>query len=154
CDTFLPSLTPPAGSPEALAAYYRRSASDLSVATLLAETLAQENAATQTQFRQLLALMASPIGGLLLIGNPKPFLALSPEQRERYLLAMANSPLGQLRQGYQAIKRLSGFIFFSVPDENGVNPNWEVVDYSRPELPPIDEPRPIKLLEVIEDITL
>src|SRR5215472_2789320 len=154
CDTFIPSLTPPAGSYEALSAYYQRSASDLNVATLLAETLAQENTATQAQFRQLLALMASPIGGLLLIGSPRPFLALSPEQRTKYLLAMANSPLASLRQGYQAIKRLTCFIFFSVPDTDGINPNWEVLDYSRPELPPINEPRPIKPLEITEDTTL
>ena len=120
----------------------------------MAETLALENAEAQTQFRRLLALMASPVGGLLLIGSPKPFLALSPEQREKYLLAMANSPLAQLRQGYQAIKRLSGFIFFSVPGVDGVNPNWEVLDYSRPELPAVNEPRPIRPLEITEDTTL
>jgi choline dehydrogenase-like flavoprotein len=154
CDTFFPSLTPPAGSYEALSAYYQRCASDLDIATLLAETLALENATAQAQFRQLLALMANPVSGLLLIGSPKPFLTLSFEQREKYLLAMGNSPLAQLRQGYQALKRLSGFIFFSVPGLDGINPNWEVLDYSRPEPPPVNEPRPIRPLEITEDTTL
>ena len=128
CDTFFPSLDPPSGSSEALAAFYRRKASDLHVALLLAETLSYENAQSQTQFRQLLALMASPASGLLLVGSLKSFTALSLAQREKYLLAMANSPISTLRQGYQSIKRLAGFIFFSVPDEQGVNPNWEVMD--------------------------
>src|SRR6266702_3832147 len=101
CDTFFPSLEPPSGSSEALA---------------------QENAQAQAGFRQLLGLMASPVSGLLLVGSARPFVALSQEKRERYLLAMANSPLAQLRQGYQAMKRLASFIYFSVPDAQGVNP--------------------------------
>ena len=154
CDTFFPSLEPPAGSSETLDAYYRRSARDLNVAQLLAETLALENAEAQTQFHQLLALMASPISSLLLAGSTKPFATLSQGQREKYLLAMANSPLAALRQGYQTLKRLSGFIFYSVPDALGVNPNWEVLDYAAPTPPPADAPQPITPLTISEDTTL
>ena len=119
CDTFLPSLEPPPASTEALAAFYRRRAGDLNVAQLLAETLAFENAEAQTQFHQLMSLMASPISSLLLAASPKSFVDLSQEQRERYLFSMANSPLAALRQGYQTLKRLSGFIYFSAPDARG-----------------------------------
>ena len=154
CDTLLPSLEPPAGSSEAVAAYYRRNAADLHVPMLLAETLAHENAETQTEFRQLLALMASPLGGLLLIANPKPFINLQQEQREKYLLAMANSSNGQLRQGYQALKRLATFIFYSVPNPQGTNPNWSVLDYEKPTPPSTVSPKPIQPLQVIEDTTL
>src|SRR6266567_8521948 len=67
---------------------------------------------------------------------------------------MANSPLGQLRQGYQAIKRLASFIYYSVPDAQGVNPNWEVLDYAAPTPPPADVPQPIKPLAITGDTTL
>ena len=154
CDTFFPSLEPPGGSSEVMTAYFRRSARDLHVPYLVAETLAQENAEAQTEFRQLLALMSSPLSGLLLVGRPQTFLALSQEQREKYLLAMANSPLAQLRQGYQAIKRLASFIYYSVPDPQGVNPNWSALDYTAPEPPPADAPQPIKPLAISEDTTL
>jgi len=154
CDTFLPSLEPPPGSSEALAAYYRRCASDLHVAQLLAETLAFENAEAQAQFHQLMSLMASPLSGLLLVGSAKPFANLSQEQREKYLFAMANSPLGALRQGYQTLKRLSGFIYFSVPDARGVNPNWEVLDYQAPTPPTGDAPQSITPLTISGDTTL
>src|SRR5260370_30720283 len=87
CDTFVPSLTAPPGMSGALADYYRRSAHDLHVAQLLAETLAYENEEAQAEFRQLLGLMASPASGLLLVGSPKPFTSLSLEQREKNLLA-------------------------------------------------------------------
>src|SRR2546421_10017114 len=92
CDTLLPSLEPPPGSSVALAAYYRRRASDLNVAQLLAETLTFENAATQTQFHQLMSLMASPVTSLLLAGTAKPFIDLSQARRGKYLFPMDNSP--------------------------------------------------------------
>src|SRR5947209_1539420 len=124
CDTFFPSLEPPPGSSEVEAAYYRRKAGDLDVALLLAETLAQENEEARADFHRLLGLMASPVSSLILAGSAKPFVALSREQREKYLFTMANSPVAALRRGYQAMKRLSGFIYFSVPDPQGMNPNW------------------------------
>jgi len=40
CDTFFPSLEPPAGSSEVVAAYYRRKASDLHVPMLVRNRLA------------------------------------------------------------------------------------------------------------------
>ncbi len=154
CDTFFPSLEPPPGSSEIEAAYYRRKASDLHVALLLAETLAQENEDTRADFRRLLRLMASSATSLLLVRSAKPFVALSQEQREKYLMAMANSPVAALRQGYQTFKRLSGFIYFSVPDPQGINPNWAVLDYTAPSLPPLDAPQPITPLTITADTTL
>src|SRR5215472_9922283 len=69
CDTLLPSLEPPDGSSEIVAAYYRRSARDLSVAHLVAETLSYENAQAKSDFRRLLALLSSPVAGLMLAGS-------------------------------------------------------------------------------------
>src|SRR5437763_4611207 len=154
CDTLLPSLEPPPGSSAALAAYYHRRASDLNVAQLLAETLALENAEAQTQFHQLMSLMASPASSLPLAGSAKPFIDLSQDQREKYLFSMANSPMAALRRGFQTLKRLSGFIYFSVPNEQGVNPNWEVLDYPAPAPPPSDAPQPITPLTISRDTTL
>src|SRR5450631_3848203 len=113
CNTFFPSLEPPADSSSEVAAYYRRTASDLHVPLLIAETLAQEDATAQAELRQLLSLFASPLGGLLFVGKARSFIDLPQPERERYLLALANSPLPQFRKGYQVFKRLSGFLFFS-----------------------------------------
>ena len=154
CDTLLPSLEPPAGSSEVVAAYYRRSARDLNVAQLVAETLSLENEQAKAQFRQLLGLLSNAVAGMMLAGSPRPFKTLPQEKREKYLTAMANSPVGQLRQGYQAIKRLATFIYFSVPNPEGVNPNWDVLDYTAPAPPPTDAPQPIKPLRITEDTTL
>ncbi|HEY6540465.1 MAG TPA: GMC family oxidoreductase N-terminal domain-containing protein [Ktedonobacteraceae bacterium] len=154
CDTFFPSLEPPPGNSEIGSAYYRRKASDLHVALLLAETLARENEDARADFRRLLRLMASPATSLILARSAKPFVALTQEQREKYLIAMANSPLAALRQGYQTLKRLSGFIYFSVPDPQGINQNWAVLDYTAPAPPPVDAPQPITPLTITTDTTL
>jgi choline dehydrogenase-like flavoprotein len=154
CDTLLPSLEPPGGSSEIVAAYYRRSARDLNVAQLVAETLSYENAQAKADFRRLLALLSSPAAGLMLGASPRPFKSLSQKKREKYLIAMANSPLGQLRQGYQSIKRLAGFVFFASPDATGVNPNWTAIDYTAPAPPPFDIPQPLKPLKITENTTL
>ena len=140
CEALLPSLEPPEGSSGTLAAYYRRSAYDLNVAELLAEALAVESAATLTDFRQLLALLASTAASLLLVGRIRPFLELPQEKRERYLRAMGNSPLGELRKGFQVLKRLACFIYFAAPKQQEVNPNWEVMGYPVSTLPPADAP--------------
>ena len=154
CETLLPSLEAPDGSSEVVAAYYRRSARDLNVAQLVAETLSLENEQAKAQFRQLSGLLSNAAAGMMLAGSPRPFKTLPQEKREKYLTAMANSPLGQLRQGYQAIKRLATFIYFSVPNLEGVNPNWDVLDYTAPAPPPTDAPQPIKPLRITEDTTL
>jgi hypothetical protein len=154
CDTLLPSLDPPSGSSEAIAAYYRRSAHDLNVAQLVALTLSFENEQAKADFRKLLSLLSNPAAGLMLAGAPRPFKSFSQEKREKYLTAMANSPMGQLRQGYQSIKRLSGFVFYAAPDTTGVNPNWEALDYQAPAPPPVDVPQPIKPLRITEDVAL
>jgi len=154
CDTLLPSLEPPPGSSASIITYYRRGARDLQVALLVAETLALENEDEHKKLHRLFSLLADPLGGLLLIGSPRPFKALSREKREKYLAAMANSPLGQLRQGFQAIKRLAGFVYFAAPDASGVNPNWAALDYDAPLPPPLDVPQPISPLQITQDTIL
>ncbi|GCE22484.1 GMC family oxidoreductase N-terminal domain-containing protein [Dictyobacter kobayashii] len=153
CETFFPTLDPPANSDKAQATYYRASASDLHLALLIAETLGQEDEEARADVRRLLALLRSPATGLLLAGAPRPFAALSFKQREKYLLAMAHSPLAQLRQGYQVFKRLTGFLFYATPDPHGHNPSWEALDY-QPAGPPPAAPRPLKPLTIEQDSIL
>src|SRR5436305_11619760 len=75
CDTLLPSLEPPVGSSEAVAAYYRRSARDLYIAHLLAEKLGEQGQQVQAEIRQFLSMFASKGPSLLLAGSAHPFAA-------------------------------------------------------------------------------
>src|SRR5258707_2962532 len=76
CDTFFPSLEPPAGSSEVVAAYYRRKASDLHVPMLVAESLGNENAEARDEFRHLFSLISKPVICLLFAGSARPFIDL------------------------------------------------------------------------------
>ena len=153
CDTLLPSLEPPTGSSADHAAYYQRCASDLQVAQRLAELLAQENSQVKADLRQLLSMFASPGPSLLFAGSARPFRELSQQQRTRYLHSLANSPVGKLRKGFQGIKRLACLIYFSAPDATGVNPSWDVLDYT-PSAPPTQAPASITPRAITQDTTL
>lgn len=154
CDTLLPTLDPPAGSSDVVAAYYRRNARDLEIARHVAEVLALENEDERNKLRQFLGLLTSPAGGLLVVGSPHSFSTLSQAKREKYLLALANCSLGLLRQGYQAIKRLATFLYYAIPDGSGVNPNWAAIDYTIPPSSPQEIAQPLEPLKVTEDTML
>lgn len=145
CDTLLPSLEPPDKSTAIVAAYYRRCARDLHVAQQIAEKLGQESPEVRAAIRLFLSLFTAPPAGLILAGKARPFLALTQPERERYLLALANSPLGPFRQGFQGLKRLAGLIYFSALNSQGTNPNWAVLEYPAPVPPPQVQPTLVPL---------
>ncbi|GLV55242.1 GMC oxidoreductase [Dictyobacter sp. S3.2.2.5] len=155
CETFFPSLDPPPDSDQSQVAYYRANAGDLHLALLIAETLGREDEESRADVKRLLALLRSPATGLLLVGKGRPFRVLPFEQREKYLLAMAHSPLAQLRQGYQLFKRLTGFLFYATSDPQGHNPTWAAIEY-HPADPPAAStaPRRLQPLAIQEDTTL
>ena len=153
CDTLLPSLEPPARSSESVAAYYQRCARDLRVAERLAAKLGEQGQQVRAEIRQFLSMFASRGPSLLFVGKALPFIDLAQNQRERYLLALANGPVGKLRKGYQGIKRLACLIYYSTLDETGINPNWEVLEYTAPPPPPAI-PQPITPLTISQDSTL
>ncbi len=155
CEALIPSSAPPDGENDPYG-YYARSASDLGVAQAIVETLADESPETKTQFKQLLGLLQSPLAGLALAGRPQSFTRMSLSAREAVLRRMSQSSIGLLRQGYQAIKRLAHFIFYSAPVVDGANPNWPALGYT-PATPPASAaaiPKRISPLPVTTHLTL
>ncbi|MGH2505474.1 MAG: hypothetical protein ACRDID_23430, partial [Ktedonobacterales bacterium] len=68
CEALIPAVAPPAGADDAHG-LYARTAHDLNVAALMVETLGQESPESRAQFAQLLDLLGSAAGGLLLAGR-------------------------------------------------------------------------------------
>jgi choline dehydrogenase-like flavoprotein len=155
CEALIPAVAPPAGAddPHGL---YARAAHDLSVAALIEETLGQESPQARAQFAQLLNLLGSAAGGLLLAGRATGLANLPLAKRQAALRRMSVSPIASLRQGFSAIKRLATFIFYSIPAADGRNPNWPALDYAPPPPPPSAEaaPRRIVPLSTAADLEL
>lgn len=157
CDTLIPALDPPPGASSEVAAFYRRAAADLNIASEL--TKAVRDYATpesQTQTKQFLDLLASPLGTFALSGHPRKFADLPLETREKIMLGWSTSPIGLLRQGFQGIKRLAHSLFFSIVNEQGTNPNWPAIQYAGPPQPSAASPQPSTLstLTINTDTTL
>ena len=157
CDALIPPVQPPDGaSAPDPAGLYKRSARDLNVATLVAETLALESPETRAEFKSLLDTLANPLAMMVLAGRPHGFAQLPLRAQEATLRKMSVHSLPKLRQGFQAIKRLATFIFYSAPAASGDNPNWPALDYTPPPPPPSPEaaPKRIRPLPVTGDLTL
>src|SRR5512146_2110148 len=93
CEALLPPTPPPACG----------RATDLGVATLIAEALSQQSPETRAQFKQLLGLMGRPLFGMLVMGRPRRFDRMSLAARALALRKMRDSSLPALRQGFQGL---------------------------------------------------
>ncbi len=146
CEALLPSAPAPDGERDT-SGLYARSARDLQVPQLLAETLAAESPESRADFKKLLGTLNQPLVGMLLAGRPQGFAQMPLAARQNALRRMSTSSIGggQLRQGFQAVKRLAGFIFFSAPNTEGVNPNWPAIGYTRPPQPPSPQAAPKRI---------
>lgn len=156
CEALLPSLEPPAAADEALADFYRRSASDVGVPRLVAAALRDYAAPDQQrQLKQFLDLLGRPLSAALLTGRLRRFADLPLEAREKILQRMSVSPVPPLRQAFQAVKRLAHSLYFSALNDSGENPNWPAIGYPGPDAPrPPDAPKPIAPLAITEDRTI
>jgi len=156
CDALVPSIH---GAGTDLGGLLPRAASDLDVAGLLEQALADQPADAQRQFRRLLRLLGSPGFGLMMAGRPLGFAQLPPPLRERVLQKMSASPLPFNRQAFQALKRSVLFIFYAAPGRavtGGENPGWSAIGY-KPNLVPASDravPKPIRALNVDADLEL
>ncbi|HSS50290.1 MAG TPA: GMC family oxidoreductase [Thermoanaerobaculia bacterium] len=137
CTAFLPVLAPQEGDDPRL---FALDAAALKVPAAMEEAIGALGADKQAELRRLLGLLGTPALPLLLTRRARRFPDLTPEEAERFLLAMSNSRLPLLRTGFQALKRLATFLFYSLLDEGGENPTWPAIGYTPSPLPPAKPP--------------
>ena len=148
-DTFIPAGPGAAGLPPGSALVDL----DKLVAALRAQPLG-----AQTEFAQLLDLLGKPLAGLTWWGPPRPFLDLTPAQREGLLQSWAASRLPPLRQGFHALRKLCTFLYYGDAPASGPNPAWAALGYPGPTPPAGGNPpgtteRPLKPLAPGADTT-
>ncbi len=91
---------------------------------------------------------------LALVRRPASFSRMGAADRERYLLAWADSALPLRRTAFQAVKRASCFYAYG-SSEDGRNPLWEKIGYERGEMLPLpDDPTSLPLRDLREGETI
>lgn len=146
-DTVIPSIEGDPSTPSSNE-FYKRSASDLGVDRALAEIIETKlEPSLQEGFVRLLNVLDSRIYNLFLTGRPIRFSDLGTlDDRTRYLADWRDSRISLKRQGFQALKRLSCFLFYTISNDNGSNPNWPEIGYPGPrERSPLGHPENLKI---------
>ena len=126
CDTLLPSIARP-HDPDG---YWVRCASDLDVPARIIALMNDAKAEDRRPFGQLLDLLASPLLGLTWFGPLRPAHHLRTDQRALLLRRWAASPLPLLRNGFNALRKLTSLLYYGdvAPGETA-NPNWKTIGY-------------------------
>ncbi|NVO83535.1 FAD-dependent oxidoreductase [Hymenobacter terrestris] len=156
-DTLVPAMAPPTGAEDA--AYWSRRGSEGIDLDKMAEALSAQPAGAQQEFGQLLRLLDSPALGLTWFGPLKPFVKLDAGQREKLLQSWASSQVGQLRKGFQALRKLCVFLYYGGSQPETAHFVWEAIGYDGPQMPAetvAPEPaaaRPLQTLQPTHDIT-
>jgi choline dehydrogenase-like flavoprotein len=160
-DALVPGIPPDAGSQttsnDEQRKFWLRSASDFALAEKIALALDYLPPEQQQEFTQLLDLLGSPLLGMTWIGPLKSAHNLTLQQRERMLQRWSASRIGLFRQGFQALKKITMFLYYGYSDESETNPSWSAIGYPGPlSKPPLAEnvARPITPLHLHQNTTL
>jgi choline dehydrogenase-like flavoprotein len=133
---------------QAVAATIAPGAGDDLGARVAAKVAALPRPADRAELDLLLRLFESRILNLVLAGIPRPFTAMSPPQRERYLRGWATSRFVQRRKAFQALKRLVAVVHYTTPAVG------RTIGYPGPIGAPPNVPKPIRPLAIDRDTTL
>ena len=127
CDTFIPSLEPPAGD-EAERGFWRRAASHIAVPEGVEIALLQAELAEE-QVEGLRSLLDSLAEHGMAAATPQ-------EAREQIVNGFSeDSP--EALAGIATLRAIAGSLFYGLPDlGTGRNPNWDVIGFPGPAAPP------------------
>jgi len=108
---------------------------------------------------RLIAALERPWFNLVAGGVPRPFSAMTPAQRERYLRGWAHSRLPFKRRAFQAFKRMATVIHYTARDAGpggrpGSNASWSAIGYPGPSGPAPVAAKPIRPVAIPGDTTL
>jgi choline dehydrogenase-like flavoprotein len=120
CDTVVPAV---AHDPDP-DGFFARTAGDLGVSQVLEQLIAQMPAAEQTGLGALLGALAE-----------QGFVRASQRSREQIMRNIALTGL-EAAAGVAALRSMTLFLYYGLPDEHGQNPNWKTFGYPGPAAAP------------------
>ena len=127
CDAFHPRLVPHRDDNAEL---FGASAGDLGVASAAQDAIALLTEDEQDDLGRFLRMLDNRFAVLALGGSMRPVTSMTVEERERLLGSIATSRIAQIRTGFQAIKRLSSFLFYTLTEPDGRSPVLRGVGYT------------------------
>lgn len=137
CDTLIPSIK----QKDKYETFWELKASDLEIHEKLREVLALQSQQDQEEFKILLKTFELPLIGFLLSGKWNQFDKLDFEIREKWLKNLSSSSIPAFRKGFQALKKLTCFLFYTDTSVKDPNPTWEHIAYPGPLTSPPDKPK-------------
>jgi choline dehydrogenase-like flavoprotein len=133
CVAFHPRLVPREGD---LPELFGTSAGELGVPGAAEEAIALLTADQRNDLRRFLRMLDNRFAALAIAGSMRSVTSMTLDDRERLLGSLATSRIGQIRTGFQAIKRLSSFLFYTLSEPDGGSPVWRALDYKSSPRPP------------------
>ena len=106
------------------------------------------------QLKQVLRLLGSRAGGMVLFGRADAFTAMSQARRADAFRSMEDSPVAKVRQGARALKTLTALLW--VTSEYPATPPspWTEMGYPGPNGPPPSVAKPIRVETISGDTDL
>ena len=138
CETFHPRLIPRDGDEPLL---FEASAGELGVPGNAEDAIALLAADQRDDLRRFLRLLDNRFAALAMGGPMRSILSMTVDERERLLGSLATSRVGQIRTGFQAIKRLSSFLFYALSRPDGTSQVWTAIGYRPAPCPASHAPR-------------
>jgi long-chain-alcohol oxidase len=147
-DTILPSA--PGDSP-----VWTTAGRDLGLADRLPrvfDSLAHDR--DRKDLKQLLTLLGSRAGGVVLFGRPESFAAMSQMRRADAFRTMESSPVGLVRNGARSLKTLTALLWVTTDNPAAPPAPWAEMGYPGPDGPPPRVARPIPTETITRETTL
>ena len=150
CNAFLPTLEAGDGDDAALFAI---DGTARGVPMRVEATLGVLGENERSRFKLFLKMLDQPLFIAFQGGGVSRFAALPQADAERVLLSLAMSVVPDLRAGFQAIRRLATFHYYSASTNPVSDPVWDAIGYTPSTNPPA-APSALRLTRVESDVTL
>ena len=149
CIALLPSLSPEEGDDPSL---FALDAITRGVPDRVEQSLAGLSESDSSRFRLFLRMLEQPLFVAFQIGRPAKFSSLSQSEAERVLSSLSTSFVPDLRAGFQGIRKLATFHYYSAATESSEK-IWKAIGYKpTPNAAPV--PSSLVLTDVEAETTL
>ncbi len=132
---------------------FNADATSRKVAARIADTLDVLGDGERSRLRLFLKLLNQPLLIAMQSGRPAKFSSLPARDAERVLLSLASSRIPDLRSGFQALRRLATFHFYSAYTGASPDPVWNAIGYAPSTNPPA-APAALYLTRITNDTSL